>query len=223
MSYYRPEVVGEPEFSKYHFYENMHSELAESPFYVDCIVVRVSGEEYEVCEATSHGGNYKANSNPGKFGKGLISVDGDEFRTARTGLIGEMAFAKVMSLPVDVGFRPFGDESDFMLEKYKTDIKCHYGLYRTDPYNFEQHTTERGTVKQVRKDLYVQSFLEHEDRAAKTAQVVFVGYYTKRMVERSEKVTSARGAFLNHKLTFFAARPIHELVRRFANRKSPAL
>jgi hypothetical protein len=63
----------------------------------------------------------------------------------------------------------------------------------------------------------------NEDRDGKTAQIVFIGYYTKRMVEKSQKVSSSRGSFLNHKLTFVAARPIAELVKRFANQKSPAL
>jgi hypothetical protein len=52
-------------------------------------------KEYEICEKTSDGDNYKANSNPGNFGKGLISNNGDQFRTARVGLLGEMAFAKI--------------------------------------------------------------------------------------------------------------------------------
>ena len=215
MNYFKPERISEPDYKNYYFYETLHDELLENPFSKECIVVQISDSEYEICDKTSHGDNYKANSNPGKFGKGLISNTDDQFRTARVGLLGEMAFAKIMNLQVDISFRPFGDISDFMLEKYKTDIKCHYGLYKTDPYNFEQHTTERGTIKQINKDLYIQSFLENEDRAAKTAQIVFIGYYTRRMVEKSQKVSSARGSFLNHKLTFVAARPIQELVKRF--------
>jgi hypothetical protein len=215
MDYYKPSFIEYPEYKTFSFFEDVLKDLEDKPFHKECIVVAITGEEYDVCDDRSQGENFKANSNPGTFGKGLISSKDDQFKTVRIGLLGQMAFGKVFGLDVDIAYREKGDEFDFMLGDNKADIKCASQPHKINPYNLEQHTRESGRIKPINKEYYVQSFLDYEDREGKKAIVVLVGYVTKKDVEESQKIKSSYAEFTNHKLAFIDAKPIRELVEKF--------
>jgi hypothetical protein len=178
----------------------------------DCIVIEVSGDEYDACVNASIGKKYWGNSKPGAYGAGLGSTDDDKFKTPRTGLLGQMAFAKVFNQPVDLEYRKGGDKFDNKIGKYTYDIKC---AMWDSGRNLIQHTNEFGKKNQqaLSKDFYILSYIESEDIIRKKCKILIVGYATRQDVQECETKIGEKGkGHLNYVVRFGKSRSIVKLL-----------
>jgi len=175
---------------------------------IDCIVVEVYGDEYDACVKASE--KYWGNSKPGVYGAGLGNTDGDKFKTPRTGLLGQMAFAKIFNQPVDLEYRKGGDKFDNKIGDYTYDIKC---AMWNKGRNLIQHTNEFGQKNQqaLSKDCYILSYIESEDRMRKKCKIVIVGFATKKDIQECE-TNVGRAGHLNYVVPFSEARSIVKLL-----------
>lgn len=175
----------------------------------DCFLTYVEGKDYEVCERYSE--NNWGNKKPGAYGRGLSKTKSDPYWPARMGKIGEMAFAKVFNVPVDIQYREGGDRKDFLLcEGVTVDQKMagrNYGCSLVYCVN------EKGRKVPVEKDIYVGSYLEDEDRVGKRAIVVMVGFAFKEEVLVSPKMPGRKGAgHYNYEVAFAKMHPTADLL-----------
>lgn len=177
----------------------------------DGIVIPVSGKDYEVCEKTSSGDNYWANSKKGSYGKGLGRTKSDPYKPVRTGLLGQMAYTKLFGGSVDLQYRKGGDKYDALLcGKYLLDIKCAMRNYGA---GLIYHKNEWGKEIPLDKDIYIFGFIDSEDRKAKICRVVFVGFALKYDIKKCEIKSGRRGnGHLNYEVPFSSLRNINDLV-----------
>ena len=175
---------------------------------VDCLAVDVSGHDYELCEEASC--KFWANEKPGVYGAGLGRTDDDPRKPVRVGLLGQMAFAKIFADKVDLVYRKGGDSYDNRIGGKKFDVKCamkNYGV------NLILHTTERGHRQRLNKDIYVCSYIESEDREARIAEVMFVGFATPKGIAKCEVLPGRKGAgHLNYEVPFSKMYPMAKLM-----------
>jgi len=179
---------------------------------IDCIVVEVDGDEYDACVNASIGKKFWSNSKPGAYGAGLASTAADKFKTARTGLLGQMAFAKIFNQPVDLEYRKGGDKFDNKIGRYTYDIKC---ATWDSGQNLIQHTNEFGKKNEqaLSKDLYILSYIESEDKIQKKCKVVIVGYATKKDIQECEtKIGKLGKGHYNYVVRFVKSRSIVKLL-----------
>jgi len=115
--------------------------------------VVIEGEEYKICNEYSH--KRASNAKVGNYGRGHMNTDKDPRRVERTGLKGEMAYAKLFGGSVDLTYRSNGDQLDFTLRNRETvDVKlsCNVPSYEA---GLIQVVTEKGTPKPLLCDWYV--------------------------------------------------------------------
>lgn len=174
---------------------------------MDCVIVEVSGDEYELCEVASQEGNFWGNSKPGAYGAGLGKTKNDKFKPARTGLLGQMAYGKLFGEPVDLVYRKGGDKQDNLLGgKYRVDVKCPMKNYGKA---LIYHTNEWGKRIPVDKDIYVFGFVHSEDRENKKATVIMTGFTLKQDVKKADVQPGIKGnGHLNYEVPFSSLRSI---------------
>jgi len=176
---------------------------------MECVVVEIEGEEYDVCVKASN--DFWGNSKPGAYGAGLCSTADDKHKPARVGKLGEMALAKLSNKPIDDVYRKFGDRQDFLLKGWKADVKC---ATRDYGESLIYHTNEWGKKIPLDKHIYVCSYVESEDREQKKAKIVLVGYALNKDVESSKVEPGRKGnGHLNYVLPFESLMPIVKLLK----------
>jgi hypothetical protein len=77
----------------------------------DCVTVKLNSEEYAFCAESAQ--DLWANTKKTAYGKGILNSEQDKTRTERTGILGEMAFAKIAGLVVDATYSEGGALHDF--------------------------------------------------------------------------------------------------------------
>jgi len=154
---------------------------------VDVIVVE--GEEYDICK--EHSQNRWSNKKTGEWGRGLNNTKEDPAKVERVGLFGEMAFAKILGLSVDITYRENGDKgADFMICDQKLNIKTamrDYGKLLVK-------------VNQLTSDLYVEGLLIEEDSVNKKATVAITGYCTRQALVDKPTVPAMKGNHQNKEM-----------------------
>ena len=141
----------------------------------------VSGEEYNICDKASKGDNFWGNSKPGAYGAGLGRTLNDPYKPARTGMLGQMAYGKLLNEPVDILYRQGGDEYDTKLGNLKVDIKC---AMRNYGCGLVYHQNEWGKTVPLNKDLFIFSHIANEDRQNQSCDVVFMGAATSTHIKK---------------------------------------
>jgi hypothetical protein len=145
---------------------------------LDCFSVIIQSSDWHVCNEKSR--NLWCNEKKGFYGTGMANKNNDKYKVSRTGLLGEMAFAKVFELSVDLEYRKYGDSGkDFTLGPGKTiDVKTATTL---QPYRsgLVRVRNEQGKNIPLNSDIYVFGFIKNESLHKKTATVVLVGYEMK--------------------------------------------
>ncbi len=174
----------------------------------DYMLVSVSSDEYRLCEEASH--NFWANSKGGAYGAGLANTPDDPARVTRTGLLAQMAFAKLCNQPVDLEYREYGDRYDNKIGEYLIDIKCALRDYGA---GLIYHTNEWGKQIPLDKDIYVFSYIESDDRVAKGASIVFTGCATQKEIQKCEIKQGFRGnGHMNYVVPFSGLRSMSRLL-----------
>ena len=141
--------------------------------------VKVINEEYTICVESSKGNNFWSNSKEGEYGQGLCKQDNDLFKPARMGKLGEMAFAKLFGIPLDISYREKGDKYDFLVNGVSIDVKT-TGPKRKKGPGLVLRANEKGFEIPIGKDIYVFSYCAFDDTLWKQAEIVFVGWCTKK-------------------------------------------
>lgn len=206
---YYPEQIYEPQVVNEMFLDKRKERVIKK-----CVIVGVSGDEYDLCESASK--EFWCNSKPGAYGAGLGNTPDDECKTTRTGLLGEMAYGKLFGSPVDISRREYGDEQDHILGcRYKVDVKCpmrNYGKVLI------KHTNEWGAHKPLNNDVYVCGYIHAEDRKNKKAKVVMTGFALKHEVEAADVQRGRKGkGHLNYELRHSDLRSITALISKGAS------
>lgn len=144
---------------------------------VEGITVKLTPQEWDICDEVSK--NYWSSKKGGVYGKGIINTEDDKTRVERVGLLGEMAFAKISGLPMNVSYKEQGDDYDFRFDGGTIDVK---NASRLPPYKqmlvFGKHGNNSKPLE-LKSDYFVSSFLAFEDRDAKKATIIIVGFCTK--------------------------------------------
>lgn len=160
-----------------------------------CFEIFIDEKEYLKCEEASR--NRWSNTKIGGYGRGIVNSSKDPFKVERTGLLGELAFAKVFDLEVDFSYKKFGDEYDFIYKNMKIDVK-------TETYLHDYHcgliysVSASGKKIPIKSDLYVFSFIKEDNQENKNAKVVLIGTIFKSEVEKKPD-SPAKVKKLKHK------------------------
>lgn len=185
--------------------------LASERGILDVFEVSVEGAEYQLC--VDHATNMWANDKVGEWGEGLINSAADPCRTERTGTLGEMAFAKVFGLDIDLSYRTGGDSYDFLLEdQYKVNIKS---AARNYGKALVKAATKGGLSIKQDADIFVFAFIKDEDRKQSFASVVIVGYERGSVIRSLPLSPAIKGSHQNYQLDYSDLKPIDRLLARF--------
>ncbi len=181
-----------------------------------CVLVEVEGEEYVACDYASR--NFWGSSKKGTYGKGLLNSENDPRKTERIGLLGQMAFSKLIDEPVDLAYRHGGDKQDNLIfGKYKIDIKCAARNYGA---NLIQKTNEFGKEQKIDKHIYIGSFLDSENREEKKAEILLVGFCLRKDVLGAKVAPARKGNHINYEIPFEEMRPIINLITTIKDYKA---
>lgn len=162
-----------------------------------CVAVEIANEDYHICNEYSIGKKFWGNSKKGAYGKGLCQSKDDPYKPRRIGLLGEVAFGKIFGLPVDIEYKKFGDKQDFILNEQKINVKTatwNRGdcllVYKKD-----------GKLVPLTQDIYINCFIEEENREKEVATVILVGYILKKDIFKCQIIESYIGKnILNYKV-----------------------
>lgn len=175
----------------------------------NCVTVKLNSEEWNFCHEAST--EYWSQSKKGSYGKGILNTNEDPARVERTGLLGEVAFAKISSLVVDATYSEGGEPHDFSGDWGSLDIKTASKL-QTYKSILVYSQTESGKNIPLTSEIYVGAFISHEDIEAQKATVVIVGWCTKEAIAAKPLVKARKGWHLNKEMPYSELRDLGELL-----------
>lgn len=146
-------------------------------------VVTVEGNDYRDCVDLSE--RYWANTKTGPYGKGIASNEKDPYKTARIGIAGEFAFAKLFNLNYSFQFLINGDDHDFISASgFSVNVK-------TKSYWFvpDRSSIRIGSNYALDDDMYVFCCVDtldpyHDDREAGSVDIAIVGWLDREQVAK---------------------------------------
>lgn len=175
--------------------------------------VEITKEEYQRCEKQST--NMWANQKTGLYGSGLANSEKDPRIAERYGNLGEIAFAKVFGLEVDFSYKLGGDKQDFILLNASVNVKNATHNYGA---GLICAISEKGR-KLPLNDIYVFSFTANENRNAKQAKVIIVGWELKDNIIKRPTVPARKGNHRNYDIPYNELKPISKLYNLFLARQ----
>jgi hypothetical protein len=156
--------------------------------------VTVKGDAYARADEASKN-LWTRHKRPGQYNDGILNSDHDPRCTERTGLLGEVAFASVMDLEVDFGYKIGGEKFDFKVgsgtEIIRIDVKTAYGL-KSRPDRCLIRVKDKKRRYPLDCHVYVAAFLDKECRESQTAEVVLVGFQANREVRNLPDVLTQK-------------------------------
>lgn len=181
----------------------------------ECILVEIPQNEYKIIEESAQ--NMWCSKKNSEYGKGLLNTEEDKFKTERVGRLGDLAFAKIFNLPIDLNYIHNGDECDFYfgfkLDKLisKVDVKTSY-----KKPNYEKGLiyaiNQWGKQIPLKSDIYIFQFIENEDRLKKTAKVCIIGYSTQDYIKNIVPVKSRVSRHYNYEILYKDLKSIKDLL-----------
>lgn len=171
---------------------------------LDCVTVKIPPEEWQVCDEVSR--NYWSQKKRGQYGKGILNTQSDPAKTERTGLLGEMAFAKISGLDMDISYVEGGAAHDFTFvsstgEELSIDIKT---AHKLQPYKAMLIYAQSGSGKDIplNSTYYVAGYIANEDIEAQKATVILIGYCHRDLVLSKDLVKGKQGFWLNKEIPY---------------------
>lgn len=177
----------------------------------ECWRVNIQDRDYQICCETAK--HLWSSSKKGNYGRGLANTSEDPYKVERTGLLGEMAFAKMLGLEVDTSYCENGVAYDFILNGKFVDVKT-----ETKRHKYEcgliYARSESGKTIPLKSDIYVFSYLESENSKENKATIVLLGYCTKLEVERILPQPGRRqgSTHMNYEVQYHKLHPLKELM-----------
>ena len=191
----------------------------------EIIYIVVDGSEYQACEDFSHK-MWTMQKKQTKYGLGFGNTPQDPRCVERTGLLGEMAFAKYFHDFVDMEYKVGGKVIDFTINGFKIDVKTSIPSPFEKSSSYEKmHITginQKGELIPMKNDIYVRAKKISDDVAAKSSVVALVGFIECGKVESSSPVPATpdnphrlsrdkSGRLGNHDVQEFMLLPIVDL------------
>ena len=169
--------------------------LSLSTYFVD-----ISGEEYLICDNFAN--NMWSSSKKGHWGRGLINSKDDTHKAERTGILGEMAFAKCFGLGLDIEYRKGGKAIDFLsCNNQKIEIKTAAKRPKYDAGLVK-------CLKNLKADIYVFGYIEKDDKDNHIANITLIGFDYKENIIKQKKNKAKVGNHLNYELKYEKLIPI---------------
>lgn len=195
-SLYYPRLTSELTWSEGNQYQKENS----------WVKVVVDGDDYDRCAEIE----MWASSKKGNYGKGLSNTSDDPLKVERTGKLGEMAFARLCGLGVDLSYRKFGDDCDFTLLGLKIDVKT---SLRNQGFGLIYAQAPGGRLMDIKCDRYVFAHIESDDKDSKTAIIVLSGYIKRlHLVDRPLVPGWRGGGHRNYLIYYHELEPIEKIV-----------
>lgn len=171
--------------------------------------VILTPHEYQRClDASQH---FWANSKKGTYGKGLCNSQQDPTKATRTGLLGELAFSKVLKVDVDFSYKENGDKYDALLGDLTVDFKCSRKNYGE---GLIYHSSESGRKIPLDKDIYAFSFINYDNPKTQEASVTLVGFATRQdVLDKAVVKKGYLGTHLNYVISHQHLKPIEDLIK----------
>ena len=175
----------------------------------ECVTVKLNSREWVYCDTASK--DMWANSKSGNYGKGILNTSADPAKTERTGLLGEMAFAKIADMSVDFSYSEGGKEHDFEGPYGSIDIKT---ASKLQTYKSMLVYAKSGSGKEIplTSSFYVGAFVSHESIEEQKATVVIVGWCTNETIQAKPLVQGKSGFWYNKEVPYKELRNITELL-----------
>ena len=173
------------------------------------IVVR--GSNYEACETASSAW-WTKNKVGGGWNPGMLNSSSDPRKTERVGILGEMAFGMMTGMPVNLGYKEFGNVTDFDVFSYGLDVKTaarNYGLALI------RCIDEYGKRQELGSDIYAFAYVESEDKAAGEAVISYIGYQTREKIVSRPIVCARRGNHRNYEIPYPELKPMSKFLSLF--------
>ena len=171
-------------------------------------VVEITAEEYLYVEEAVE--NWWLNQKHGEWGEGLANntEEGDGKKAQRIGLLGEVAFAKIFQVLVQVGYEFRGNDYDFDFLGETWEMKtalCNReaGLVRV--------ISDTGVELPLSADNYIFAYLVSEDKEQKCAKIALVGTITKDLLQEQPIVPARKGFHQNREAPYDLLTPIQDL------------
>jgi hypothetical protein len=172
------------------------------------IRVPIEGDEYAFCDKNSK--QMWANKKTGNWGKGMMNNPNDPRKVERSGLLGEMAFAKFIGKPVEFEYKEFGDGgTDVIFFDKRFDIKTslrNYGALLIKVF------ADNGmpVLKNKDTEVFVAAILDEDDPKLQKAVVLLLGYQEKAFVDKLEVVPARKGKHYNREVPYSQLIGFHE-------------
>lgn len=178
---------------------------------LDVHKIVVEGSNYEACDAASSAW-WTKNKVGGDWNPGMLNSSADPRKTERVGILGEMAFGIMVGMPVNLGYKEFGNVTDFDVFSYGLDVKTaarNYGLALI------RCVDEYGNRQELGSDIYAFAYIESEDKDAKKAVVSYIGYQTRDKIVSRPIVRARRGSHMNYEIPYSELKPMSKFVTLF--------
>jgi len=183
------------------------------------IEVLVGGEDYKLCEQSSN--NMSVNHKKGEWGLGLSNYENDPRIVERVGRLGEMAFAKIFGLGVDLDYREFGDNYDFIfLNNLTVDIKTAICRPLYDAGLIRAASSENNLLP-LKCAVYFFSYIKNENRNEKRATIHLLGGKKRNDIINMEIKKARKGHHYNYEILYkdlIPVKKIFEVHKSFALR-----
>lgn len=178
------------------------------------VKIIIAGTDYKYCVNKSK--IYSCNDKKGVFGRGIINSKSDPYKVTRIGLLGEMALAKYLDVPVRFEYLKHGDHFDFKIAGYTIDVKT-----ASRNYGSVLVRCISGSGKFVLNnpcDIYVAAYIVSEEPDDHYAEVELVGWIYSKRFKDMQPVDAIIGRHKNYQIDLGDVSSISSL-RRLLNAK----
>jgi hypothetical protein len=149
---------------------------------VQAAVVDINPTEYKECEDFAK--LMWANNRQGPWGRGMVNNEKDPYLAERSGLLGEMAVAKILDLSVNTTYKVGGDATDFIINGFPTDVKTAITDHGALLIKATKGANPTNRLE-LRNDIYIAAYVLNDDRENKFAKIAVMGFFEKSLINES--------------------------------------
>jgi hypothetical protein len=185
---------------------------------IETIRVILTEDEYKICERFSST-SWATEKTGTVYDEGMANTKEDPHRVERTGALGEMAFAKVFRVPMNIGYIQGGDNKDFILfENLKINLKT--AIKKDISFNkgLVVAVNSKGKPVPLPCELYAFALL-FDDPTNKRAIASLIGYDYRRNIKNRQPVKAVcrKSNHLNYETPYEELFSIVDLYNKHIN------
>jgi hypothetical protein len=174
---------------------------------IDKEVIRVKLPKIELESMAQQRERWACENKPGEWGRGLLKD------AVGVGLRGEMAFAKILGLSIDLEPKAAGTGggSDFSMQGVPIELKTK-DITSTHNHLLVRCLTDYGNVVPMRSDIYVAARVTSIRIDPKHEIVHLMGWAEKSELEKLKSVKARRGSHKNKEIPYAELRDMRKLL-----------